>query len=89
MRASRIVAMVAILSAAGFGGWVLLAQRIDRSDAAPLPAAQVPVTATTATARDVPIFDQSLGTVQAINTVNVKSRVDGQIMQVFSPRGRR
>ncbi len=87
MRASRIVVMVAILSAAGFGGWVLLAQRIDRSDAAPLPAAQVPVTATTATARDVPIFDQSLGTVQAINTVNVKSRVDGQIMQVLFAQG--
>ena len=39
------------------------------------------------TAQDVPVFVQGLGTVQAINTVNVKSRVDGQIMQAFFTQG--
>jgi membrane fusion protein, multidrug efflux system len=92
MQMRRIAATVAVVAAAGLGGWFFLGHRAARSDAAPLPAAQapsgqIPVTATTATAQDMPIFDQGLGTVQAINTVNVKSRVDGQIMQVFFTQG--
>ncbi len=87
MQMNRIAAMVTVAVAAGLGGWYSLGHRAVRSDAATLPATQIPVTATTATARDMPIFDQGLGTVQAINTVNVKSRVDGQIMQVFFTQG--
>jgi multidrug efflux system membrane fusion protein len=87
MQMNRIAAMVTVVVAAGLGGWYSLGHRAVRSDAATLPATQIPVTATTATARDMPIFDQGLGTVQAINTVNVKSRVDGQIMQVFFTQG--
>ncbi len=87
MRMGSIAATTAVTIAVGLGGWFFLGHRITRTDAAPLPATQVPVTATVATARDVPIFDQGLGTVQTINTVNVKSRVDGQIMQVFFTQG--
>ena len=87
MQISRITAMATLVAAAGLGGWLFLGHRIATSDAAPLPPGEIPVTATTAAARDMPIFDQGLGTVQAINTVNVKSRVDGQIMQVFFTQG--
>jgi membrane fusion protein, multidrug efflux system len=51
--------------------------------AAPL----VPVTAGTVIAQDVPVYLQGIGTVQAYNTVTVKTRVDGQIVKVFFKEG--
>jgi multidrug efflux system membrane fusion protein len=41
----------------------------------------------TAEARDVPVYVEGLGTVQAFNTVSVKTRVDGQIVKVFFREG--
>jgi membrane fusion protein, multidrug efflux system len=52
---------------------------------APPPAA--PVTAETATARDMPAYVRGLGTVQAYNSVSVKSRVDGTIVKVDFTEG--
>ncbi|HTW69593.1 MAG TPA: hypothetical protein VME47_06880, partial [Acetobacteraceae bacterium] len=45
----------------------------------PPPLAPVPVTVAAAETGDVPIYLSGIGTVQAYNTVQVKSRVDGQI----------
>jgi multidrug efflux system membrane fusion protein len=42
----------------------------------------LPVTAVAATRRDFPVFLGGLGTVQAFNTVTVKSRVGGQIIDL-------
>ena len=50
-------------------------------------APTIPVTAGQAEAQDVPVYVQGLGTVQAFNTVNVRSRVDGQITKVFFNEG--
>jgi multidrug efflux pump subunit AcrA (membrane-fusion protein) len=47
----------------------------------------VPVTAARAEARNVPVYLEGLGTVQAFNTVSVKSRVDGQITKVLFEEG--
>jgi membrane fusion protein, multidrug efflux system len=47
----------------------------------------IPVTATTANIRNMPVYIQGLGTVQAFNTVTVKARVDGQIVNVFFREG--
>ena len=47
----------------------------------------VPVTAETVTAEDVPVFLHGIGTVQAYNTVAVKSRVDGQIVKIDFKEG--
>jgi membrane fusion protein, multidrug efflux system len=47
----------------------------------------VPVTAATASARDMPVYVEGLGSVQAFNTVAVKARVDGQIVRVFFREG--
>ncbi|MGH7087314.1 MAG: efflux RND transporter periplasmic adaptor subunit, partial [Stellaceae bacterium] len=50
-------------------------------------AASVPVTAAKAQARDMPVYIRGIGTVQAYNAVNVKSRVDGQIVKVDFTEG--
>jgi multidrug efflux system membrane fusion protein len=46
------------------------------------PPAAVPVTVTTVARRDVPIFLQALGTVQASNTVAIRSQIDGKLTSV-------
>ena len=58
-----------------------------RADEAKPAAPAIPVTAGTAETRDVPIFVSGIGTVQAFNTVTVKSRVDGQIVKVDFTEG--
>jgi len=47
----------------------------------------IPVTADLAGATDVPIYLSGLGTVQAFNSVLVKSRVDGQILKIDFAEG--
>ena len=48
----------------------------------------VPIVKTTPVSRqDVPVYLDGLGTVQAFNTVTVKSRVDGQLMEVAFREG--
>ena len=54
---------------------------------AQMPPPAVPVTAGTVVARDMPVFLHGIGTVQAYNMVAIKSRVDGQIVQVFFKEG--
>src|SRR5437868_8999006 len=55
---------------------------------APPPAAPgVPVTAGKVAAADVPVFLNAIGTVQAFNTVTIKSRVDGQIVKLAFTEG--
>ena len=55
--------------------------------AAPRTAAAIPVIATEVRRADVPIFLTGLGTVQAFNSVLVKSRVDGQIIKINFTEG--
>jgi membrane fusion protein, multidrug efflux system len=45
-------------------------------------ARAIPVGTAAATQRDVPVYLTGLGSVTAFNTVSVKSRVDGQLVQV-------
>jgi multidrug efflux system membrane fusion protein len=52
----------------------------------PTPSA-VPVSAVSAQREDVPIYLTGLGTVQAYNSVLVKSRVDGQIVKINFSEG--
>jgi membrane fusion protein, multidrug efflux system len=54
---------------------------------APPVAPGVPVTAGTVEAKDVPIFLDGIGTVQAYNTVLIRPRVDGQIVKVSFAEG--
>jgi len=47
----------------------------------------IPVSVATAQRRDVPIYLTGLGTVQAFNTVTVKTRVDGELVKVAFTEG--
>jgi multidrug efflux system membrane fusion protein len=47
----------------------------------------VPVTAGKVVARDVPLYLSGIGTVQALNTVTVRARVDGELMNVIFQEG--
>jgi len=51
------------------------------------PSGPVPVVAGTAVQKDVPIYLDGLGTVQAFNTVTVHPRVDGALVQVNFSEG--
>ncbi len=54
---------------------------------AQMPAPAVPVTAGTVVAQNMPVYLQGIGTVQAYNMVSIKSRVDGQIVNVDFKEG--
>src|SRR6202012_2032117 len=47
----------------------------------------MPVTVATVQKKDMPVFVNGLGSVTAFNTVSVKSRVDGQLVQIAFKEG--
>jgi multidrug efflux system membrane fusion protein len=53
----------------------------------PAPVPPISVVAAVVRAEDVPIYLSGIGTVQAYNTVSVKSRVDGTITQILFAEG--
>ncbi|MGX4801877.1 efflux RND transporter periplasmic adaptor subunit [Bradyrhizobium guangdongense] len=59
----------------------------EQSPAAPPPRPAVAVKVAAAKAEDVPIYLTGIGTIQASNTVNVQSRVDGEIVQILFQEG--
>jgi multidrug efflux system membrane fusion protein len=59
----------------------------DAPPAAPPVAPGIPVTPGTVEAADMPIFLAGIGSVQAYNTVTIKTRVDGQIIKVSFDEG--
>jgi len=74
--------------AAGIGGWRLLsASRADEPQAQPAAPQSVPVTTAQATRRDVPVNLTGIGTVQALNAVLVRARVDGTLDSVNFTEG--
>jgi len=86
MRMVRIAAGAAVIVGIGAAGWAMFTPRTEKAMAA-APAPAIPVTAGTAAAQNVPIYAEGLGSVETLNTVSVKSRVDGQILRVFFTQG--
>ncbi len=79
MKSLRRAALAAglILPVGALLGWISL----TRAPAAPASAEPaIPVTLGTVIARTLPVLLRGIGTVQADNTVTVRSRVDGQIV---------
>jgi membrane fusion protein, multidrug efflux system len=75
-------------------GLCLCALTIGCASATPKTAAArgagaqpMPVSVATASQRDFPVYLSGLGSVTAFNTISIKSRVDGQLMQVAFKEG--
>jgi multidrug efflux system membrane fusion protein len=87
MRLRAVGAVVAVLIAGAAGlGWYLVREQ-PTAAATPSVDLPVPVVAGTAGTQDVPIYLQGIGTVQAFNTVTIRSRVDGQIDKIAFTEG--
>jgi multidrug efflux system membrane fusion protein len=85
-----------VLAALGYGGWHY--RGVFASGASSTPAAgagrggrggggAVPVSVATAVRGDIPIYLRGLGSAEAFNTVTVRSRVDGQLINVAFQEG--
>src|SRR5215468_6731825 len=77
---------VLVVIAVSFIGWQRLAQGPDTATVSAPPRA-VPVTVANAEVRDVPVYLTGLGTVQAFNTVTIRTQVDGQLIKVAFTEG--
>jgi membrane fusion protein, multidrug efflux system len=89
-RTTRWILLVLALAGAGYWGW----QRFRGEDQAAATAnaqkaarTAVRVTVAPVEKTDFPVYLTSLGTVQAFNTVVVRSRVDGQIDKIAFKEG--
>ena len=79
-----LMALAAIaLGAAAYQFWPV--EPHPAAEAVAPPA--VPVGIAVATRRDVPVYLDDLGTVEAFNTVTIRSRVDGELQQVLFQEG--
>jgi multidrug efflux system membrane fusion protein len=82
------IILLLLLAGGGLAYFQLPGLRLSPgAPAAPRAGAPVPVIANEVRRADVPIFLTGLGTVQALNSVLIKSRVDGQIKKINFSEG--
>ncbi len=84
------VLVIAALGTAGYFGWQKHTDNQRAAEAAQKRAAQrpaVPVKISPVEKADFPVYLTGLGTVQAFNTVQVRTRVDGQITKIAFKEG--
>ena len=82
--------VIAALGTAGYFGWQKYTDNQRAAEAAQKRAAQrpaVPVKISPVEKADFPVYLTGLGTVQAFNTVQVRTRVDGQITKIAFKEG--
>ena len=84
---ARFVLAVIALAAAAAGGIFYTYGRTAHGSAGPPAPAAIPVEAASAERRDVPMYLFGLGTVQAFNSVTLRTRVDGQLTGVRFTEG--
>jgi len=85
---SRIVLIGgSIIIAAGAIGWYLLQGSEPVRAARPPSRVAVPVSVATATRRDMPIYLNGIGTVQASYTIGIHAQVDGKLLEVRFTEG--
>jgi multidrug efflux system membrane fusion protein len=83
----RIAAAVAIVAAVCAGAvWFSLRGQADAGPPAGRPP-PVPVAVGTTSRADVPVYLTGLGTVEAYNSVTVRTQVDGQLQEVLFKEG--
>jgi multidrug efflux system membrane fusion protein len=91
-RTIRWVLFVAVVAAGGYYGWhrfhgAEAAAKAAAAQKAATHQAAVPVSLTPVEKADFPVYLTGLGTVQAFNTVVVRTRVDGQIDKIAFQEG--
>lgn len=89
MHKRLLIVLVALLIAAG-GLWAFQTSGSKGSGGSPAPSAAgsaVPVTAALSARRDVPVYLEGLGNVQAFNTVTIRTQVDGQLNKIAFKEG--
>jgi len=75
-------ALVAVLAAAGLGTYFVSDGRAKEGKGAAKGPPPVPVNVAAAQQQTVPVRLQGIGNVEAFQTVSIKARVDGEIMEV-------
>ena len=81
MKTSYALALGAVLLVGGgYGGWRVFAGHGKQDQAAPPPP--VPVTAAESKTAEVPVYLRGIGTVQALNAVEVRPQVGGVLIDV-------
>jgi multidrug efflux system membrane fusion protein len=78
------IAVIGFLLGAAFLSFRLIQGRTSQDAVSTLP---VPVTVGTPTSRDLPIWLSGIGTVQPLNVVNIKVRVDGTLLRMYFVEG--
>src|SRR6201990_21357 len=86
-RLTRWILLALVVAGGGYYGWQGLHGK--NPEAAPQKGPRNPIRVSIATVEkaDFPVYLTSLGTVQAFNTVQVRSRVDGQIDKIAFTEG--
>ena len=83
-----LIGLAILAVGAGVTAWFLATNnRLANPPGASTALRTIPVTDGKSETKDVPVYESSIGTVQAYNTVSVKSRVDGQITKVLFKEG--
>ena len=84
------LSLLLILSLAGAYWWIHRSPSVGTTHAEE-PGRQgpptIPVVAVAAVAKDVPIYLDGLGTVQALNSVTIRVRIDGQLTKIAFKEG--
>ncbi|UFZ05804.1 efflux RND transporter periplasmic adaptor subunit [Bradyrhizobium ontarionense] len=80
-RLVSITLTLVILGGLGYIGWTAMQQKQQNNRLA-RPDLPVPVLAATPVIKDVPVYLDGVGAVRALNTVTVRSQVDGKLMAI-------
>jgi multidrug efflux system membrane fusion protein len=87
---ARVALLVSVPVLSLIAAWYVMTPRPSGRSSSSGTVAQVPpvpVSVAEVTQRDFAIYLRAIGTVQAYNTVTVKSRVDGELQQIFFREG--
>lgn len=83
MKLTRTLVLGAVLIGGGYAAWDFTRP----SDKPPAPPPPVPVTAATAKQQDVPVYLRTIGSVRALNAVEIRPQVGGVLLDVSVKEG--
>lgn len=81
-RLVSITITLLILGGIGYIGWTAMQQKQQANNRFARPDLPVPVLAAAPAIKDVPVYLDGVGAVRALNTVTVRSQVDGKLIAV-------